>query len=165
MFEMVKKFFNKLFFMSEEEYHKTLRHYIDKFELKKKWSFYVVDELPPTKTNYPNKEEVMAFTDLGSLSVVFKRKMFKQPSFLVRGYIRHEIRHCQQMEVIQQVLREKYGELASFYAAVVFTNDMIGGYNKSIMEQDAWMTFFGFHYNINKVVDRIIKRSLSFITE
>ena len=165
MLEMVKTIFSKIFFMSEDEYHETIEYYKDKFHLKKDWSFYVVDELPATKTNYPNKEEVMAFTDLGRLSVVFKRRMFKQPSFLVRGYIRHEIRHCQQMEVIQQVLREKYGELASIYAAVVFTNDMIGGYSKSIMEQDAWMTFFGFHYNINKVVDRIIKRSLSFITE
>lgn len=161
MFEKLKK----NFLMSEEDFNASLNYYIKKFGLQESWSFKVVDELPATKTNYPNKEEVLAFTDLGSLSVVFKRTMFKQPAFLVRGYIRHELRHCQQMEVIQQVLREKYGELSSLYAAVVFTNDMIGGYNKSIMEQDAWMTFFGFHYNINKVVERIIKRSLSFITE
>ena len=63
------------------------------------------------------------------------------------------------MEILHDKLREKYGELSGIYTTMLIGLDNSHGYGKSIMEQDAWMTFFGFHYNINKVVNRIIKRN------
>ena len=154
----------KIFLMSEEDFNVSLNYYIKKFGLQESWSFKVVDELPATKTNYPNKEDVLAFTDLGSLSVVFKRTMFRKPAFLVRGYIRHELRHCQQMEKIHSAIMAKGLEsLAGLYTMMVINNDNLKGYQNSMMEADAWLAFIGIYINIDKMVKKLIKRNIGFL--
>ena len=165
MFDMFKNVIKKFFFMDEEEYHQSLQYYAEKFHLKEAWSIAVVEKLPQVKTNYSDPEGVKAFTDWLSHRVVFKHSLMRNPKWIVRAYIRHELRHCQQMEILHDKLREKYGELSGIYTTMLIGLDNSRGYGKSIMEQDAWMTFFGFHYNINKVVNRIIKRNMRFVTQ
>ena len=165
MFEKIKAFFSKLFFMSEEEYINSIEYYSQKFDLHWEWKFFVTEELPNVNMNY-ERSKALACTDFDNRQVNFKTMIFKKnPKFMAKAYIRHELRHCQQMEILHDKLREKYGELSGIYTTMLIGLDNSRGYGKSIMEQDAWMTFFGFHYNINKVVNRIIKRNMRFVTQ
>ena len=165
MFENLKAIFSKVFFMDEEEYHKTLQYYAAKFQLQQKWIVEVVEKLPQVKTNYSDPEGVKAFTDWVSHRVVFKHSLMLNPKWITRAYIRHELRHCQQMEILHDKLREKYGELSGIYTTMLIGLDNSHGYKKSLMEQDAWLVFFGVCCNINKTVDRIIKRNMRFVTQ
>lgn len=82
------------------------------------------------------------------------------PKFLARAYIRHEIRHCAQMEAIDGKMREKYGDnLSSIYTSMIIVSDNQNGYGKSLMEADAWLAFLGICMDINKVADKIIKKN------
>ena len=166
MFEKLKAFFSKVFFMSEEEYEEALSKYAAKFQLQQKWVIQVVEKLPDVQTNYSNKDEVLGFTDWVSHKVVFKHALINKPKFLVRAFIRHELRHCQQMEWMNVKMKEKYGgDLANIYTQILIAGDNIKGYNKSLMEQDAWLAFCGIYINIEKVVNRIIKRNAKLLLE
>jgi hypothetical protein len=165
MFDMFKDIIKKFFFMDEEEYQQTLQYYAAKFQLQQKWIVEVVEKLPQVKTNYSDPEGVKAFTDWVSHRVVFKHSLMLNPKWITRAYIRHELRHCQQMELIHLKMKERYGELAGIYTQLLIAADNIKGYNKSLMEQDAWLVFFGVRRNINKTVDMIIKRNMRFVTQ
>ena len=166
MLEIVKKFFTKLFFMNEEKYQEAISHYTEKFQLKQNWNFSVVSNLPDVKSNYPDKTKVLAFTNWTGLCVIFKDNIMSMPTFIARAYIRHELRHCQQMEKIHELMLKKEGELlANIFTCMIITNDNKNGYDKSIMEADAWAAFFGINLNIKKVVRKIINNSMPFIME
>ena len=104
------------FFMSIDECLGAIRFYAEKFHLERKWTVSIVKSFPTNlKTNYPI-DKIVACTDWGSATVLFKSKLLKMPKFLARAYIRHEIRHCAQMEAIAGKMREKYGDsLSSIY--------------------------------------------------
>ena len=120
----------------------------------------MVDAFPDNlKTNYPDINKIVACTDWGSATVLFKSKLLKMPKFLARAYIRHEIRHCKQMEIIYTKMKEKYGDLANVYTMMIINNDNRNGYKKSLMEADAWLAFFNVFLDIDKVVSKIIKRN------
>ena len=166
MIAKVKKIFSKLFFMNEEKYQEAISHYTEKFQLKQKWNFSVVNKLPDVKSNYPDKAKVLAFTNWTGLNVVFKDSIMSMPAFIARAYIRHEMRHCQQMEKIHDLMLKKEGGLlANIYTCMIISNDNKNGYDKSIMEADAWAAFFGVNLNIKKVVKKIISNCMPFIME
>ena len=148
------------FFMSIDECFGVIRFYAEKFKLKRRWNVSMVDVFPDNlKTNYPDSNKIVACTDWGSATVLFKSKLLKMPKFLARAYIRHEIRHCKQMEIIYTKMKEKYGDLANVYTMMIINNDNRNGYRKSLMEADAWLAFFNVFLDINKVVDKTIKRN------
>ena len=61
---------------------------------------------------------------------------------------------------------KKEGELlANIFTCMIISNDNKNGYDKSIMEADAWAAFFGINLNIKKVVRKIINNSMPFIME
>ena len=166
MFENLKAIFSKLFFMSEEEYEETLGKYAAKFQLQQKWVIQVVEKLPEVKTNYSDPKGVLAFTDWNTHKVVFKDSLMHKQKWLARAYIRHELRHCQQMEWMNVKMKEKYGgDLANIYTQILIAGDNIKGYNKSLMEQDAWLAFCGIYINIEKVVNRIIHHNAKLLLE
>lgn len=148
------------FFMSIDECLGAIRFYAEKFHLERKWTVSIVKSFPTNlKTNYPI-DKIVACTDWGSATVLFKSKLLKMPKFLARAYIRHEIRHCAQMEAIAGKMREKYGDsLSSIYTSMIIVSDNQNGYGKSLMETDAWLAFFGVCMDINKVADKIIKKN------
>ena len=120
MFENLKTIFSKVFFMSEEEYDETLSKYAAKFQLQQKWVIQVVEKLPDVQTNYSNPEGVKAFTDWLSHRVVFKHSLMRSPKWLARAYIRHELRHCQQMENLHLKMKEKFGgDLGFLYTHLI----------------------------------------------
>ena len=99
------------FFMNADEFWNTIRFYAEKFKLERRWTISMVDTFPDNlKTNYPEIDKIVACTDWGSATVLFKSKLLKMPKFIARAYIRHEIRHCAQMEAIDKKMREKYGD-------------------------------------------------------
>ena len=149
------------FLMDVDEYWNTIRFYAEKFKLKRRWTVSMVDAFPDNlKTNYPEIDKIVACTDWGFATVLFKSKLLTMPKFLARAYIRHEIRHCEQMEVINHTMKEKYGDnLADIYTSMIINNDNRNGYKNSLMEADAWLAFFGIYLNIDKVVGKIIKRN------
>lgn len=150
----------KKVFMDNTEYEKAVRFYAKKFKLKEKWIVSTVDSFPQgLKMNY-SAEKAIACTNWESKTVLFKSKLMTMPVFIARAYIRHEIRHCAQIECINEKMREKYGDnLSSIYTQMVIVSDNQNGYGKSIMEADAWLAFFGVYMDINKVVDKIIKKN------
>lgn len=148
------------FFMSIDECLDVISFYAEKFKLKRRWTVSMVDAFPDNlKTNYPDINKIVACTDWGSATVLFKYKLLKMPKFLARAYIRHEIRHCKQMEIIYTKMKEKYVDLANVYTMMIINNDNRNGYKKSLMEADAWLAFFNVFLDINKVVDKIIKKN------
>lgn len=150
----------KKFFMNANEFWNTIRFYAEKFKLEGRWTVSMVDAFPDNlKTNYPEIDKIVACTDWKSLSVLFKDSLLTMPKFLARAYIRHEIRHCAQMEGINAKMKEKCGDdgLAQVYTSMIIVSDNQKGYNKSLMEADAWLAFFGVYMNIEKVVNKIIK--------
>lgn len=150
----------KKFFMDNTKYEKAVRFYAEKFKLKEKWVISVVDSFPPEwKMNYKNSEKVVACTNWMATTVLFKSSLLAMPAFLGRAYIRHEIRHCAQAEGINAKMKEKCGDdgLARVYTSMIIVSDNQKGYNKSLMEADAWLAFFGVYMNIEKVVNKIIK--------
>ena len=168
MLAKLKRLFNKIFFMSKEDYDNIIVHYIEKFQLKEKWNFSLVNSfpIPEEKMNYHDINRVVACTDWVTKSVLFKDELMAMPKVLARAYIRHELRHCQQMEKIHELLLKKEGELlANIYTCIIITNDNKNGYDKSMMEADAWAAFFGINLNIKKVVRKIINNSMPFIME
>lgn len=148
------------FLMDVDEYKKTIKFYGEKFKLKSRWVVSIIDSFSPElKMNY-NAEKAIACTNWGAKTVLFKSKLLTMPKFLARAYIRHEIRHCEQMEVINHTMKEKYGDnLADIYTSMIIINDNRNGYKNSLMEADAWLAFFGIYLNIDKVVGKIIKRN------
>ena len=144
--------------MDIDEYKKAIKFYGEKFKLKSRWVVSIIDSFSPElKMNY-NAEKAIACTNCGDKTVLFKSKLLTMPKFLARAYIRHELRHCLQMEVINKKMREKYGDnLSSIYTQMVIAFDNQNGYKNSLMEADAWLAFFGIYMDINKVTDRIIK--------
>ena len=148
------------FLMDVDEYWNAIRFYAEKFKLKRRWTISMVDAFPDNlKTNYPEIDKIVACTDWGSATVLFKSKLLTMPKFIARAYIRHEIRHCAQMEGINSKMKEKCGDdgLARVYTSMIIVSDNKNGYNKSLMEADAWLAFFGVYMNIEKVVNKIIK--------
>ena len=148
------------FLMDVDEYKKAIKFYGEKFKLKSRWVVSIIDSFSPElKMNY-NVEKAIACTNWGAKTVLFKSKLLTMPKFLARAYIRHEIRHCEQMEVINHTMKEKYGDnLADIYTSMIIINDNRNGYKNSLMEADAWLAFFGIYLNIDKVVGKIIKRN------
>ena len=144
--------------MNADEFWNTIRFYAEKFKLEGRWTVSMVDSFSPElKMNYP-VDKIVACTDWGSATVLFKSKLLKMPKFLARAYIRHEIRHCAQMEGINAKMKEKCGDgLSRVYTSMIIVSDNQKGYNKSLMEADAWLAFFGVYMNIEKVVNKIIK--------
>lgn len=161
---MFKKMLDSLkgfFFMNEKEYEKTILFYASKFNLKEQWAISVVEKLPEVKLNCdPGK--ALAFTEWDNRRVVFKEVIFAKVKFLARAYIRHELRHCEQMEHINSALSTKYASSGNLTNMIV-AFDNKDGYRKSLMEADAWLAFFGVYLNINRVTTKIIKRSLPFL--
>ena len=150
------------FLMDVDEYWNFIRFYAKKFKLERRWTVSMVDSFSPElKMNYPEIDKIVACTDWPASLVLFKSKLLKMPAFLARAYIRHEIRHCAQMEGINAKMKEKCGDdgLARVYTSMIIVSDNQKGYNKSLMEADAWLAFFGVYMNIEKVVDKIIKRN------
>ena len=150
------------FFMSIDECLGAIRFYAEKFKLKRRWTVSMVDAFPDNlKTNYPDSDKIVACTDWGSATVLFKSKLLTMPKFLARAYIRHEIRHCAQMEVIHTKMKEKCGDdgLARVYTSMIIINDNRNGYKSSLMEADAWLASINVFLDIDKVVDKIIKRN------
>lgn len=149
------------FLMDVDEYWNAIRFYAEKFKLKRRWTVSMVDAFPDNlKTNYPEINKIVACTDWGSATVLFKSKLLTMPKLLARAYIRHEIRHCAQMEAIDGKMREKYGDnLSSIYTSMIIVSDNQNGYGKSLMEADAWLAFFGVCMDINKVANKIIKKN------
>ena len=150
------------FLMDVDEYWNAIRFYAEKFKLKRRWTVSMVDAFPDNlKTNYPEINKIVACTDWGSATVLFKSKLLKMPKFFARAYIRHELRHCEQMETIYNRMKEKYGDnnLADIHTSIIIINDNQNGYGKSIMEADAWLAFFNVFLDINKVVDKIVKKT------
>lgn len=163
MFEKMRNICKRLFFMNEKEYAETLLYYADKFGLKEQWAISVVEKLPKVKLNC-DTSKALAFTEWETRRVVFKEEIFEKFKFLTRAYIRHEIRHCSQMEVIHDVLSTRYGEASSsYYTSMIIAFDNSNGYGKSLMEADAWLATFGIIMDINKVATKIIKRNLPFL--
>lgn len=160
MFNKIVRTVRNVFFMTEEEYIDTVQYYSKLFDLKWKWKISVLEELPFTEMNY-DRSQALACTNYLTQEVDFKSSIFKtNPKILVRGYIRHELRHCQQMEHIYAAMVEKGGEaLASIYTTLIISNDNQRGYTRSLMEADAWLVFFGIYKNIDKIVAKIIKRN------
>ena len=153
------------FFMNVNEYWAAVCFYAKKFQLERRWTVSMVDSFPDNlKTNYPEIDKIVACTDWGSATVLFKSKLLKMPKFLASAYIRHEIRHCAQMEAIDGKMREKYGDnLSSIYTQMVIVSDNQNGYGKSMMEADAWLAFFGIYLNIDKVANKIIKKNFLWL--
>ena len=148
------------FLMDVDEYKKAIKFYGEKFKLKSRWVVSVVDSFPSEwKMNYENSEKVVACTNWMTTTVLFKSSLLTMPAFLGRAYIRHEIRHCAQMEGINAKMKEKYGDLANVYTMMIINNDNRNGYKKSLMEADAWLAFFNVFLDIDKVVSKIIKRN------
>lgn len=162
MFKMMLESLKKIIYMNEKDYEETISFYANKFGLKEKWVISVVEKLPEVKLNC-DPEKALAFTEWDNRRVVFKEVIFAKVKFLARAYIRHELRHCEQMEAIRSVLSTKYGELANQYTEIVILADSSEGYSRSLMEADAWLAFFGVYLNIDKVATKIIKRSLPFL--
>lgn len=151
----------KKFFMDTTKYEKEVRFYAEKFQLKEKWTISVVDSFPQgLKMNY-SAEKAIACTNWGSKTVLFKSKLMTMPTFLARAYIRHELRHCAQIEKIFSKMKEKYGDnnLADIHTSIIIINDNQNGYGKSIMGADAWLASFNVFLDINKVVDKIVKKT------
>ena len=149
----------KFFMMNTEEYKNSIICYAEKFHLRMRWTISTVHSFPDNlRLNY-SAEKAVACTNWGDKTVLFKSKLLKMPKFLARAYIRHEIRHCAQMEVIYTKMKEKYGDLAEIYTSMIIVSDNQNGYGKSLMEADAWLAFFGVCMDINKVADKIIKRN------
>lgn len=147
------------FFMDIDEYKKAIKFYGEKFKLKSRWVVSIIDSFSPElKMNY-NSEKAIACTNWGDKTVLFKSKLLTMPKFLARAYIRHEIRHCEQMEAIYTKMKEKYGDLAEIYTSMIIINDNRNGYKNSLMEADAWLAFFNVFLDIDKVVSKIIKRN------
>lgn len=143
--------------MDVDEYKKAIKFYGEKFKLKSRWVVSIIDSFSPElKMNY-NAEKAIACTN-GSQNSFVQIKITDNAGS--RAYIRHEIRHCEQMEVINHTMKEKYGDnLADIYTSMIIINDNRNGYKNSLMEADAWLAFFGIYLNIDKVVGKIIKRN------
>ena len=151
----------KFFMMNTEEYKNSIIRYAEKFHLKMRWTIEMVHSFPDNlKMNY-SAEKAVACTDWNSVSVLFKDSLLTMPKFLARAYIRHEIRHCAQMEIIHTKMKEKCGDdgLSRVYTSMIIINDNRNGYKSSLMEADAWLAFFNVFLDIDKVVDKIIKRN------
>lgn len=160
MFEFLKK----IFLMDEEAYINTIEYYSHKFDLHWDWKFSVVEDLPNANMNY-DSSKALACTDFVNRQVNFKTMIFKKnPKFMAKAYIRHELRHCQQMEKIHSAIMAKGLEsLAGIYTMMVINNDNLKGYQNSMMEADAWLAFIGIYINIDKVVKKLIKRNIGFL--
>lgn len=165
MFAKLKKIFTNLFFMSEDEFDAVVKQYSKKFKLKENWNFQLNEKLPAVKMNYSDPNGVVALTDPATKTVCFKHDILSQPRYMVRAYIRHELRHCKQIECLIDKLRQKYGDTFGVYFSTIVSIDMSRGYYNSLMEKDAWMAFFGVCRNIDKVVNRIIKNNIGFLSE
>lgn len=151
----------KFFMMNAEEYKNSIIRYAEKFHLRMRWTISTVHSFPDNlRLNY-SAEKAVACTDWSSSSVLFKDNLLTMPKFLARAYIRHEIRHCAQMEVIYNKMKEKCGDddLARVYTSMIIINDNRNGYKSSLMEADAWLAFFNVFLDIDKAVDKIIKRN------
>ena len=165
MLEKIKKFFNKIFFMNETEFDTAVNQYSKKFKLKENWNFQLNENLPAVKMNYSDPNGVVALTDPATKNVWFKHDILLQPRYMVRAYIRHELRHCKQIECLIDKLRQKYGDKFDVYFSTIVSIDMSRGYYNSLMEKDAWMAFFGVCRNIDKVVKKIIEENIGFLSE
>lgn len=163
MLKMMRNLLKGFFFMNEKEYEKTISFYASKFNLKEKWVISVVERLPKVKLNCGNPDKALAFTEWSARRVVFKEEIFSKFKMLTRAYIRHELRHCEQMEHINSALSTKYASSSNFYTNMLIALDNKEGYRKSLMEADAWLAFFGVYMNIDKVVKKIIKRNMPFL--